>query len=148
MRSGTSENRMAKLTQKCDIVVDLICEGKTYRALLSPRQRRHFPGVEWYIPITICENDGTSWSRTHMLRKEYRYRYEDGKEMEGMASMKSAYKKWQENYVQEAVKSAVDKAVQETTSDIMERITDNLLKQHPDWTRDEAREHAKALISV
>ena len=83
-----------------------------------------------------------------MLRKEYRYRYEDGKEMEGMASMKSAYKKWQENYVQEAVKSAVDKAVQETTSDIMERITDNLLKQHPDWTRDEAREHAKALISV
>ena len=64
--------------------------------------------------------------------------------MEGI----STYKQWQENYVRQAVSEAVSKAVQETTSDIMERITDNLLAQHPDWTRDEAREHAKALISA
>ena len=76
--------------------------------------------------------------------------------MEGMASMKSAYKQWQENYVQEAVNNAVNKAVSEAihdttvnlTNDFMDRITNNLMKQHPDWTRDEAREHAKALISV
>ena len=73
--------------------------------------------------------------------------------MEGMASMKSAYKQWQENYVQEAVNNAVNKAVSEAihdttvnlTNDFMDRITNNLMKQHPDWTRDEAREHAKAL---
>ena len=120
-------------------------DGKVYRALIAPRARRHFPGVEWYVPITVCEDEGTSWSRTHMLRKEYRCRCEEGEEM---VSMKSAYKQWQENYVQEAVNKAVGKAVQDTTNDIMERITDNLLKQHPDWTRGEAREHAKALISV
>ena len=70
--------------------------------------------------------------------------------------MKSAYKQWQENYVQEAVNNAVNKAVSEAihdttvnlTNDFMDRITNNLMKQHPDWTRDEAREHAKALISV
>ena len=72
--------------------------------------------------------------------------------MEGMASMKSAYKQWQENYVQEAVNKAVSEAIHDTTvnltNDFMDRITNNLMKQHPDWTRDEAREHAKALISV
>ena len=65
-----------------------------------------------------------------------------------MEGISTTYKQWQENYVQEAVNKAVGKAVQDTTNDIMERITDNLLKQHPEWTREKARAHAEALISV
>lgn len=50
-------------------------DGQIYRALIAPRARHgQVPGVEWYVPITVCEDDGTSWSRTHMLRKEYRCR--------------------------------------------------------------------------
>lgn len=52
-------------------------EGGLYRAWISPRFRsRGLPGVEWYVQITVSET-GTapraSWSRTHMLRPQYRW---------------------------------------------------------------------------
>ena len=50
--------------------------------------------------------------------------------------------------VNKAVIEAIHYTTVNLTNDFMDRITNNLMKQHPDWTRDEAREHAKALISV
>lgn len=48
-------------------------DGETYSAHISPRKRYGgMPGVEWYVPITVSEGTGSSWSRTHMLRRQYR----------------------------------------------------------------------------
>ncbi len=66
--------------------------GKVYRALISPRARYgKIPEVEWYIPITLNADTGSSWSRTHMRRRQYRcYNYcgEDaGTKIKGTRSM-------------------------------------------------------------
>lgn len=54
-----------------------IYEREVFSARISPRARSGgVPGVEWRVSMTVCETGkykGTSWERTHMLRKKYRY---------------------------------------------------------------------------
>ena len=56
-------------------------EGERYRAFISPRTRSgRLPGVEWYVPITMCETGkyhGATWNRTDMLRPENRWYGDD-----------------------------------------------------------------------
>ena len=52
-------------------------EGEIFSARISPRpMSNHQPGIEWYVPITEVEAGkltGATWSRTHMLRPEFRW---------------------------------------------------------------------------